>query len=230
MAVKIRLQRKGRKKRPYYHIVVADSRSKRDGKYIERIGSYNPLTNPATITLDNDKAFEWIMNGAQPSYTATAILRFKGVLYRKHLARGVKKGALTEEQAKNLYEEFMAGKNEKIQARMEKEATLKAEMKSSVLVAPIVEEKETIEETETEEQEVQEDSPVEAGADTSEESPEVAAKEDDAEPKAEVSEEPSKEEEKEEAPAEENKEGEATAEENKEEEASGEEQEKEEDK
>ena len=146
------MQRKGRKKRPYYHIVVADSRSKRDGKYIERIGSYNPLTNPATITLDQDKAFEWVMNGAQPSYTARAILRFKGVLYRKHLARGVKKGALTEEQAKNLHEEFMAAKNEKVQARMEKEAALKAEKKSAVLTAPVIEEPKPEEEVVAEEE------------------------------------------------------------------------------
>lgn len=157
MSAKIRLQRKGRKKRPYYHIVVADSRSKRDGKYIERIGSYNPLTNPATITLDHEKAFEWIMNGAQPSYTARAILRFKGVLYRKHLARGVRKGALTEEQAKNLYEEFMAAKNEKVQARMEKEAALKAEKKSAVLTTPAVEEPEAEEEATSEEPATQEE-------------------------------------------------------------------------
>lgn len=211
------MQRKGRKKRPYYHIVVADSRSKRDGKYIERIGSYNPLTNPATITLDNDKAFDWIMNGAQPSYTATAILRFKGVLYRKHLARGVKKGALTEEQAKNLYQEFMAGKNEKIQARMEKEASVKAEIKSSVLTAPIVEEQEAQEEPATEEQEANEEALAETSAETSEEASEVTAKEEVEEADAQASDEASKEEE-------------APADEGKVEEASGEEEEKEEDK
>ncbi len=147
------MQRKGRKKRPFYHIVVADSRSTRDGKYIERIGSYNPLSNPATITLNNDRAFEWLMKGAQPSYTARAILKFRGVLYRKHLERGVQKNAITEEQAKNLYEEFMAAKNEKIQSRMEKEAALKADKKSAVLASTALEEPEVGEEPVTEEKE-----------------------------------------------------------------------------
>ena len=99
MAVKLRLQRFGRKGRPFYHIVAADSRAPRDGKYIERIGSYNPITIPATIELDSDKAFDWLDKGAQPTNTVKAILSYKGVLYRKHLQRGVKKGALTQEQA-----------------------------------------------------------------------------------------------------------------------------------
>ncbi|MDP4851565.1 MAG: 30S ribosomal protein S16, partial [Saprospiraceae bacterium] len=99
MAVKIRLQRMGRKKSPFYHIVIADARAPRDGRFIERIGSYNPMTKPATIDIDRDKAFEWLNNGAQPTDTVNAILRFKGVLYKKHLMRGVKKGALTLEQA-----------------------------------------------------------------------------------------------------------------------------------
>jgi small subunit ribosomal protein S16 len=99
MAVKLRLQRKGRKKAPFYHIVVADGRSPRDGRFIEKIGTYNPLTVPATIELNRDKAFEWLMKGAQPTDTVSAILRFKGVLLRKHLAGGVAKGVLTQEQA-----------------------------------------------------------------------------------------------------------------------------------
>ena len=111
MAVKMRLQRKGRRKRPFYHIVVADSRAPRDGKYIERIGTYNPMTKPATINLDRDKAFEWLMKGAQPTDTVRAILRFKGVLYRKHLMRGVKKGALTLEQAEQMYQEYIQAKD-----------------------------------------------------------------------------------------------------------------------
>src|SRR6185436_15302134 len=97
MATKIRLQRKGRKKLPYYYIVVADSRAPRDGKFIERIGSYNPNTNPATIDLDNDKALNWVLKGAQPSDTCRAILSYKGVMYKKHLERGVRKEALTQE-------------------------------------------------------------------------------------------------------------------------------------
>lgn len=121
MAVKIRLQRKGRKKNPFYHIVVADARAPRDGKYIERIGSYNPMTNPATITLDVDKSYEWLKNGAVPTYTANAILRFKGVLYKKHLMRGVAKGALTEEQAHTLFEEYRLQKENRVNNRIEAE-------------------------------------------------------------------------------------------------------------
>lgn len=115
--VKLRLQRKGRKKRPFYHIVVADSRAKRDGRYIERIGSYNPMTKPATILLDGDAAFEWLKKGAQPTDTVRAILRYKGVLYRKHLMKGVAKGALTEEQAMAQYQAWVEAKDAKIAAR-----------------------------------------------------------------------------------------------------------------
>ena len=119
MAVKIRLQRRGRKKRPFYHIVIADSRSPRDGRFIEKVGTYNPMTKPATIELDQDKAFDWLMKGAQPTDTARAILRFKGVLYRKHLARGVRKEALTQEQADAKLNEWMAVKEERIAKRVE---------------------------------------------------------------------------------------------------------------
>ena len=120
MAVKIRLQRKGKKKKPFYHIVIADARSPRDGRFIEKIGSYDPLTVPATIELDRDKAFDWIGKGAQPTDTVRAILRLKGLGYRKHLARGVKKGALTEEQATTLYNEWIEAKEAKLAKRREK--------------------------------------------------------------------------------------------------------------
>lgn len=119
MPVKIRLQRKGRKKRPFYHIVIADSRAPRDGKFIEKIGIYNPMTKPATIELDRDKAYDWLMKGAQPTETARAILRFKGVLYKKHLMQGVKKGALTEEQAQEKLNAWLESKEAKIAARFE---------------------------------------------------------------------------------------------------------------
>lgn len=121
MPVKIRLQRYGRKQRPYYHIVVADSRNKRDGKFIERIGDYNPLTVPATINLDVDKAFQWVMNGAQPTDTVRKVLTFKGVLYKKHLQRGVQKGALTQEEADKKFEDWETAKLAKIQSRIDKE-------------------------------------------------------------------------------------------------------------
>ncbi|MCL4106790.1 UNVERIFIED_CONTAM: hypothetical protein GTU68_048234 [Idotea baltica] len=125
MPVKIRLARRGRKKRPYYHIIIADSRSPRDGKFIETIGSYNPMTSPATIEIDHEKALEWMEKGAQPTETARSILRFKGVLYKKHLNRGVKKGAFSEEKAEELWNTWITAKDEKINARKAKSAQAK---------------------------------------------------------------------------------------------------------
>ena len=117
MAVKIRLARKGRKKLAYYHIVVADSRSPRDGRYIEKIGKYNPLTNPATIELDFDKALGWLQNGAVPSETCRAILSYKGILIKKHLLDGVKKGAFDEAEATKRFEEWMKQNEAKIETK-----------------------------------------------------------------------------------------------------------------
>jgi len=117
MAVKIRLARKGRKKLAYYHIVVADSRSPRDGRYIEKIGSYNPITNPATIELDFDKALGWLQNGALPTDTCRAILSYKGVLLKKHLLEGVKKGAFDEAEASNRFDEWMKLNETKIESK-----------------------------------------------------------------------------------------------------------------
>jgi small subunit ribosomal protein S16 len=117
MAVKIRLARKGRKKLAFYHIVVADSRSPRDGRYIEKIGSYNPVTNPATIELDFDKALGWLQNGALPTDTCRAILSYKGVLIKKHLLEGVKKGAFDEAEATKRFEEWMKQNEAKIEAK-----------------------------------------------------------------------------------------------------------------
>jgi small subunit ribosomal protein S16 len=125
MAVKMRLARHGRKQYAYYHIVVANSRAPRDGRYIERIGSYNPNTNPATIDLEFDKALDWLEKGAQPTDTVRAILSYKGVLMKKHLQGGVKKGALTEEAAEQKFESWLTEKTGKIQAkkdRLSKEA------------------------------------------------------------------------------------------------------------
>jgi len=119
MSVKLRLQRKGRKKAPFYHIVVADARSPRDGKFIEKIGTYNPMTKPATIDLDRDAAFDWLNKGAQPTDTVAAILRFKGVMYKKHLMRGVKKGALTTDQANDKLNAWIEAKEGKIANRVE---------------------------------------------------------------------------------------------------------------
>ncbi len=107
MAVKIRLQRHGRGKRPFYHIVASDSRARRDGKYIERLGDYNPLTSPATIHLDVDKTVDWLMKGAEPTDTVHAILKYKGATFKKHLLRGVEKGALTQEAADKKFAEWL---------------------------------------------------------------------------------------------------------------------------
>lgn len=117
MSVRIRLQRHGRKQAPIYHIVIADARAPRDGNFIERIGTYNPMTKPATIEVDRMKAFEWIQNGAQPTDTVRAILRFKGVMYYKHLQRGVAKGAMTAEDAELKFRAWVDEKEANIQAR-----------------------------------------------------------------------------------------------------------------
>jgi len=132
MPVKLRLQRKGRTKAPFYHIVVADARAPRDGRFIEKIGTYNPLTVPATIELNRDRAYEWLKNGAQPTDTVRAILRFKGVLLRKHLDRGVTKGALTPEQADAQLAQWIEAKEAGIQKR--REATVDAKQKFKVAV------------------------------------------------------------------------------------------------
>ena len=110
MPVKIRLQRHGKKGKPFYWIVAADSRAKRDGRYLEKLGTYNPNVNPAQIDLDVDGAVKWLGNGAQPTDTARAILSYKGVMLKKHLLGGVAKGALTEEQANAKFEAWIAEK------------------------------------------------------------------------------------------------------------------------
>lgn len=117
MSTRIRLQRHGRKRKPFFHIVVADSRSKRDGRFIEKLGTYNPNTNPATIVLDFDRCAEWISTGAQPSDTAKAILSYKGVLMYDHLMRGVAKGAFSEEEAKAKFAKWMEEKDAKVDSK-----------------------------------------------------------------------------------------------------------------
>jgi len=117
MPAKIRLQRQGRKFQAIYSIVVADSRAPRDGKFIESLGQYNPNSNPATIVLDFNKALEWLQNGAQPTDTCRAILSYKGVLYKKHLLEGVKKGAFDEAEAEKRFQAWMTEKEQKVQAK-----------------------------------------------------------------------------------------------------------------
>jgi small subunit ribosomal protein S16 len=119
MPVKIRLQRHGKKGKPFYWIIAADARAPRDGKYLEKIGIYNPNTNPATIEMDVDGAVKWLQNGAQPTDTARAILSYKGVLLKHHLAGGVRKGALTEEQAEEKFQAWLEEKEGKVTAKKE---------------------------------------------------------------------------------------------------------------
>jgi small subunit ribosomal protein S16 len=120
MPVKIRLARHGRKRRPYYYIVAADSRSPRDGRFIERLGSYNPNTDPASIILDFDKAVDWVMKGAQPTDTVRSILSREGVMLKKHLLEGVRKGAFDEAEAERRFDVWKKDKEQKLIATIEK--------------------------------------------------------------------------------------------------------------
>jgi len=113
----MRLQRRGKKGQPFYHIVIADGRAPRDGKFIEKIGTYNPLLRPAEIDIDFDKAINWLNKGAQPTDTVKAILSYKGVLYKSHLIKGVQKGAMTEEQAEIKFQAWFQEKQAKISGK-----------------------------------------------------------------------------------------------------------------
>ncbi len=135
MAVRIRLQRFGKKGKPFYHIVVADSRAPRDGKSIKRLGYYNPLTNPATIEIDVNEALTWLNNGAEPTETARAILSYKGVLYMKYLQKGVTKGIFTQEQADEKFAVWTANKTGKITSKVDTLSKNKASDLSSRLDA-----------------------------------------------------------------------------------------------
>jgi small subunit ribosomal protein S16 len=135
MATKIRLQRHGKKGKPFYYIVVADARAPRDGRFIERLGSYNPNTNPATIDLNFDKTLEWVNNGAQPTDTCRAMLSYKGILYKKHLQGGLKKGALTEEQVEAKFNEWLSQKDNKITGKKDSLSSAKEEAKKAALAA-----------------------------------------------------------------------------------------------
>jgi small subunit ribosomal protein S16 len=133
MAVKLRLQRHGRGKRPFYHIVAADSRKKRDGAFIERIGDYNPLTKPATINLDVDRAVDWVVKGAEITDTVKAIFKYKGILYKKHLLRGVAKGSFTAEVAEQKYAQWLDEHKNKVLDHEKKHHKDKSEIKAKLL-------------------------------------------------------------------------------------------------
>ena len=135
MPVKIRLQRHGKKGKPFYWIVAANSRSKRDGNFLEKLGTYNPISNPAQIELNVDAAVQWLKNGAQPTDTARRILSYKGVLLKHHLLGGVAKGALTEEQAEAKFNAWLEAKNNKVSSKEERLAKEKAAAKAKALDA-----------------------------------------------------------------------------------------------
>ena len=135
MATKIRLQRHGKKGKPFYYIVVADARAPRDGRFIERLGSYNPNTNPATIEINFDKTLDWVNDGAQPTDTCRAILSYKGVMFKKHLQGGLKKGALTEEQVDTKFQDWLDHKEGKITGKKENLTSAKDDARKAALIA-----------------------------------------------------------------------------------------------
>ena len=135
MATKIRLQRHGKKGKPFYYIVVADARAPRDGRFIERLGSYNPNTNPATIEINFEKTLEWVNTGAQPTDTCRAILSYKGIMYKKHLQGGAKKGAFPEEQVETKFQEWIDQKEGKITGKKTGLSTAKDDARKAALAA-----------------------------------------------------------------------------------------------
>ncbi|MDC3221181.1 30S ribosomal protein S16 [Flavobacteriaceae bacterium] len=184
MSVKIRLQRHGKKGKPFYWIVAADARAKRDGRYLQKLGTYNPNTNPATINLDIDKSVKWLQFGAQPTDTARNILSYKGVLMKNHLKNGVRKGALTEEQVEEKFEQWLSEKSSSIDSKkssLEKETQLQkkkaldlekevsAKRKAKAEEALVVEE----EAIATEEAPAAEEAPADEEAPAAEEAPAV---------------------------------------------------------
>ena len=135
MPVKIRLQRHGKKGKPFYWVVAADARAKRDGRYLEKLGTYNPNTNPATVDINVDNAVKWLENGAQPTDTARTLLSYRGVLLKHHLNGGVKKGALTQEDADKKFDAWLEEKAAKIQAKVDGLSKEEADARAAALAA-----------------------------------------------------------------------------------------------
>lgn len=191
MATRIRLQRHGKKGNAFFHIVAADSRAKRDGKFIEKLGTYNPNTNPATININFDRTLNWVQVGAEMSDTARAILSYKGVLYKNHLLNGVKKGALTAEQVEAKFAAWVAEKEAKISGKVDglaknaaadKAARFKAEEAAKAAKAAAVEAKnnpveEVVEEAAPEVEAATEETPEAAAEEATEEATEAPAEE-----------------------------------------------------
>lgn len=188
MAVKIRLARRGRKKKAIYDIVVADARAPRDGRFIEKLGIYNPGTNPASIVLESDKAVDWLLKGAQPTDTARSILQHEGVMLRKHLQVGVLKGAISQEVADSRFEEWKGSKTDRKataadtlaqQKDADKKAKLDAERKVNDARAEAIAKKNAppVEEAPASEEVVEETATDEAATDATAEAPETAVSE-----------------------------------------------------
>ncbi|MBN7809395.1 30S ribosomal protein S16 [Algoriphagus sp. H41] len=135
MSVKIRLARRGRKKQAIYDVVVADARAPRDGRFIEKIGTYNPNTNPASININNERALTWLLNGAQPTDTVKAMLSYRGIMLKKHLQIGVLKGAISQEQADAKFGAWLQEKDAKIASKSDKLAAAKADVRAKALAA-----------------------------------------------------------------------------------------------
>jgi len=135
MPLKLRLQRHGKKRSPFYHIVAADSKAPRDGKFVEKVGTYNPNTNPATIDLDFERALHWLSMGAQPTDTCRAILSYKGVIFKNHLNKGVTKGAMTQEQADAKFDKWMDGKDKQVAEKVSDLDKAKREAAAATLKA-----------------------------------------------------------------------------------------------
>ena len=184
MATRIRLARHGKKGKPFYHIIIADSRAKRDGRYIERIGSYDPNKNPAIIDINFDRALYWVGVGAQPTDTVRGMLSYRGVLYKNHLLKGVVKGALTEAQAEEKFNKWMADKDSKIESKIsslenaEQKAiadALNAEKEKNAARAKAIAEAEALQITkdEAEEASLNEETPATEEAPATKETPKV---------------------------------------------------------
>ncbi|MGB0367533.1 MAG: 30S ribosomal protein S16, partial [Flavobacteriaceae bacterium] len=173
MPVKIRLQRHGKKGKPFYWVVAADARAKRDGRYLEKIGTYNPNTNPATVNINIDAATKWLENGAQPTDTARTLLSYRGVMLKHHLNGGVRKGALTQEEADAKFEAWIAEKEAKIQAKVEGLSKAEADERAKALAAEKEVNEKRIADAKAIEEEATEEAPAteEATAEVTEETP-----------------------------------------------------------
>lgn len=176
MAVKIRLARRGRKKMAIYDVVVADARAPRDGRFIEKLGTYNPNTDPASININNERALKWLLNGAQPTDTVKAMLSYRGVLLKKHLQIGVLKGAISQEEAEAKFEAWKASKDATIGGKVDKLTKAKEEARQKALEAEAAKNQARLDAIKAREEEAKAAAAAEAGeAAAEEQAPEASA-------------------------------------------------------